>query len=176
MHDFYFCDENKTNVKGFNFGNDMARGNDPVYSYCSRFGYIADHQIEKVEFVDGFVKFGDFEIILNAERMTLTGDLYLNERWIDVRQIKKINGVWEIGKLVLDENESDSLKFKYQFHIREYIHNDVVKNIFDEYKKYKKRTNVHLKYNILMDSEIKTIEKRMYLSIETEYFNIFDYL
>jgi hypothetical protein len=125
---------------------------------------MGNYQIDKFEFVNGYILIGDYEILLKRDEIKIT--VYLNEAAdLDGNSDVGFNLIYseENGRILLSKmnehltiNQESIDKFNhYYIFIEKYLNDDNVKKIIGEYKKNNIFSKFGIEYDINIDNELQ---------------------
>jgi hypothetical protein len=131
-------------------------------------------EIKNFEFYEGFIKIGDHIIPLKKEEISIRIDA--NEWLNDIYWI--INGKWEYlnfdKQIITEDIIENSINYMFRFS-KGNITNREIKIIINEYNKNNKKTDIYLKYGLLLNNEliINEIYEEHTIEIKTQNWNLF---
>ena len=157
-----------TGRHGFTLNNTLSiflLNNGKDNYFCIPVQYIGDYQITSLEFVNGNILIGDYDILLKRDEINTY--VYLNE-YADIDGnsdadfnliYSEENGRISISKMnePLTKHESDEKVNHYYIFIEKYLSNDDMKKITNEYERGKVYSTLSIWYNIAFDNEEQSL-------------------
>jgi hypothetical protein len=171
---FYFLDENSTLPSGSKLFISLLKSKEDDYFISITFNINSENQIENFKYYDGLIQIGNYNLELNKEKISI--DIDLNKDFNKVYWV--IKGQEPISKMnepIIIINEKNKGINYYLFNFRlSSIRNNEIKMIIDEFNKKNTKTNLYLKYELLINNEIfiKEVNEEYTLNIITQKNNL----